>query len=53
MKLRNSATLFALRSTARLAWGLARFSRSLGALGERLEGAVDKQALLISERLAG
>src|ERR1700757_1924719 len=33
MKLRNSATLFALRSTTRLAWGLAGLSRGLGALG--------------------
>jgi hypothetical protein len=45
MKLRTHATLFALRTTARLAWTLADLSRSLGALGERIESAVDTQAL--------
>ncbi len=45
MKLRNNARLFALRSTARLAWALADLSRSLGAIGERLEGVVDRLAL--------
>ena len=65
MELRSIATLYALRSTTRLAWGIARLSRSLGALGERIEHAVDQQALrcrldiaealepLVTEHLAG
>jgi hypothetical protein len=65
MKLRTNATLFALRTTARLAWALAGLSRALGALGERIEVAVDRKALrcrlditealepLVTERLAG
>jgi hypothetical protein len=45
MKLRTNPTLFALRITLRLAWLLADLSRSLGTLGERLEGVVDRLAL--------
>ena len=65
MELRNSATLFALRSTTRLAWGIAHLSRSLGTLGERIENGVNRTALrcrldvaevlepLVTERLTG
>jgi hypothetical protein len=45
MKLRTNATLFVLRTTARLAWALVNLSRGLHAISERLEGAVDRMAL--------
>jgi hypothetical protein len=44
MELRNSITRIALRSTVRLAWGIARAARFLGDLGERIEYAVVRQA---------
>lgn len=44
MELRNYVTLAALRSTVRLAWTIAPAARALGALGERLEQALDAQA---------
>ncbi|GGI30190.1 hypothetical protein [Bradyrhizobium guangdongense] len=40
----NLATIWALRATVKLAWGIARTARALGGLGERLEAAVDAQA---------
>ena len=44
MELRNCTTLIVLRGAVRLAWGIARAARALGALGERIERAVDQQA---------
>lgn len=44
MEIGNSVTIVALRATVRLAWGLARAAQALGGLGERLEGAVERQA---------
>src|ERR1700760_1416131 len=44
MEFGNPATVLALRATVKLAWGIARAARVLGALGERLEQAVDAQA---------
>jgi hypothetical protein len=52
MKLPTNATLFALRTAARLAWALADLSRSLGAIGERLEGVVDRLALRLGWDIA-
>lgn len=40
----NSATIMALRTMVRLAWSMARAARTLGALGERLESAVERLA---------
>jgi hypothetical protein len=45
VKLLTNATLFALPTTARLTQALADPSRSLGAIGERLEGVVNRLAL--------
>jgi hypothetical protein len=45
MTFRTNATLITLRTTTRLAWTLARLSRRLGTLGERIESMVDAQAL--------
>lgn len=44
MGIGNSATLVALRTTVKIAWALARAARALGALGERLESAVERHA---------
>jgi len=44
MELGNTVTIVALRSTIRLAWAIARAARALGALGEHLAGAVERQA---------
>lgn len=40
----NWATIVALRTTVKLAWAIARAAQTLGALGERLESAVERQA---------
>lgn len=37
----NLATIWALRAAFKLAWGIARIVRALGAAGERLEAVVD------------
>ncbi|MGY2984457.1 hypothetical protein BSN85_34255 [Bradyrhizobium brasilense] len=44
MELGNTITSIGLRSTVRLAWGIARAARAMGALGERVELAADRQA---------
>jgi hypothetical protein len=44
MELGNGITIIALRTTVRLAWGIARAARALGDLGERLERAAERQA---------
>ncbi len=45
MEHRNtSITVLALRTTVRLAWGMARAAKALGDAGEALENAVDRQA---------
>ena len=44
MALRDHLTLWVLRAATRLAWGAADASRALGALGERMEGAIDRHA---------
>jgi hypothetical protein len=42
MELRNTATIIALRTTMRLAWGIGRVARALGDLGTALERAVER-----------
>jgi hypothetical protein len=44
MELRKTATIIALRSVIRLAWGMERAARALGGIGLWLEGAVEQQA---------
>lgn len=45
MELGHKTTVVALRAAVRLAWGIARTARTLGDLRERLEAAVEYQAL--------
>ncbi|GLR93192.1 hypothetical protein ACVIU7_007012 [Bradyrhizobium liaoningense] len=44
MELGNAVTVVALRSAIRLAWTVERAARALGAIGERLESAVEREA---------
>lgn len=44
MELRKTATIIALRTIMRLAWGMERAARALGGIGAALEGAVERQA---------
>ena len=44
MELGNTVIIVTLRSALRFAWAIARAARALGALGERLEGAVERHA---------
>jgi hypothetical protein len=44
MKLQNAISAVALRTTVRLAWGMARAAQALEAVGGRIECAADRQA---------
>lgn len=44
MELRKTATIIALRTAMRLAWGMERTARVIGGIGTALEGTVEQQA---------